>query len=150
MAATSDPIRVVTHVRMAPSEAFALFTEGINQWWPTDRHAVSDRPLRVDVTPGPEGRIVEVANDGAVEVWAEVEDWEPGERVVLAWHPGDAPAHATRVEARFRGSAEGCEVTVEHGGFEVLGDDAAAAIDGWRETWEHAVGFCFEQIANSG
>lgn len=145
------PIRVSTTVAMAPLEAFGLFTEGINQWWPTDRHAVTPRPIRVAFDPGPDGRIVEVANDGDLEVWATVHVWEPGDRVVLDWFPGQDPALAQRVEAVFTEEGEGCDVVVTHDGFEVLASDQRDAdVASWRETWEHAVGFCFEQIANSG
>lgn len=132
---TVPPVLRAAHVRRSPAEAFRLFTEHIGAWWPLPTHGLhGDRAGGLSFVGG---RLVERALTGETTVWAEVEAWEPGVRLALAWHPGRADGPASRVEVTFAGDADGTRVELVHHGWERFGEAAAAARAGYSGsgTW---------------
>ena len=131
-------------VGATPERAFETFTAGFASWWPLDSHHIGTQAA-VDVVmePHPGGRWYERAADGTECDWGFVISYEPPSRLVLAWHLNPDwdfdpdPARATEVEVTFAPDGEHTVVTLEHRGFEVLGErgpemrDAVSSPGGW-------------------
>jgi uncharacterized protein YndB with AHSA1/START domain len=121
--------RVVT-VKAPPERAFAVFTEGIGEWWPLERaHIGAQPPAEAVVEPREGGRWFERAADGSECDWGHVLAWEPPHRVVFSWAISvdfkPDPAIASEVEVRFTPEGEGAtRVELEHRGLEVYGEHA--------------------------
>ena len=69
-------------------------------------------------------------------VWGTVLTWEPPSRVAFSWHPGGNAETAQTVEVTFTRRGTSTEVTLAHGGWERLGEEAALARDGYNNGWE--------------
>ena len=124
-----EPIRLAIEVACPPDHAFAVWTAGIDRWWPAD-HTVSGRDdLVVVLEPRAGGRIFEREPDGAEHDWGEVTIWEPPRRLGYLWHLRRDRADATVVEIRFVAAGEGTRVEIEHRGWEALGSEGEA----WRD-----------------
>ena len=128
----TEPVEKTLILPVSPDEAFRLFTQGIDRWWPKDSHSTSasegHEARDVTVEPAPGGRILETRHDGAVTEWGRIRDWVPGARLRFTWHPGRTPDEATEVELRFTADAIGCRVDLTHSGFDGLA--ARARYDG--------------------
>lgn len=135
--ATAAPVMRTTHVRCTPDHAFAVFTEQIGQWWPTEPHSM----YGPDST-GPnfeDGKIVERASDGRSTIWGEVLTWEPPEKFSVTWQLGGADDKQTVVTVYFRPDGNGTRVDLEHVGWEVYGDEAEAMRTGYNNGWVEVV-----------
>jgi uncharacterized protein YndB with AHSA1/START domain len=136
---TLAPIRRTITVRCALDRAFRVFTEDIGKWWPLGTHSVAEYTYggRVKATTAvlegrTGGRVYEVMADGRECHWAEVLEWEPPTRLVLAWKPNPDRPSPTEVEITFTDVGDGqTRVDVEHRGWERLGEDAAEAREGY-------------------
>ena len=127
----SEETRVcaLTTVPIPPDEAFALFTEEVDTWWrhgPRFRVAINGREGVMHFEPGEGGRLLEVYGDAADETFelGRILVWEPGKRLVFLIGGRDfAPDEWTEVEIRFEWVEQGTRVSVEHYGFDELGED---------------------------
>lgn len=138
-----EPVR--KHVRVARSveEAFDLFVRGIDRWWPIELHSrVTDEQYgdgvtveRVVFETRLGGRVYEVTSEGVEGLWAEVLEFEEPDRFVLAWKPNDRPEPPTEVEVRFEPDGDGTLVSLEHRGWERLGERADTAQQGYADGW---------------
>ena len=109
-------VKTVT-VPLDPDRAFALFTTGIDQWWPLEPHSVGGA-TSLGVTLSADG-IVEKLADGTTTTWGEILQWQPPSRVVMTWHPGaDAGPAQTQVAVTFESTPDGTLVRLEHSGWE--------------------------------
>ncbi len=146
----TDPIRKTLSVPLPPDDAFRLFAEQIDRWWPKDSHSTSANEQavarRVDIEPRKGGQITETRHDGHQTAWGHVTHWEPGRRLAFDWHPGRDPAQATQVDVRFVTDAVGCQVSLVHDGFDRLGRDAARMHAGYTTGWDLVLG-CFARAA---
>jgi len=152
-----EPLRFSVVLRCPPPAAFKAFTEDVSAWWPLATHSVGQaraRSCRIDAGAG--GRMVEVSVEGDETTWAEVAAWEPPDRLVLRWHPGQPAEAAQEVEVRFSAVADGTRVDLEHrdwrrtaegarqrsayeGGWKgVLERQFAAWVDANEAAWRHA------------
>jgi uncharacterized protein YndB with AHSA1/START domain len=89
------------------------------------------------------GRWYEKAADGTECPWGFVTAYERPHRLLLAWHLNPEwdfdpdPAHATEVEITFEPDGDRTVVTLEHRGFEALGErgpevrDSVSSPGGW-------------------
>ncbi len=130
----TTPVEKTVTVPLPPEDAFRLFTQGIDRWWPKDSHSTSAADgaaaQSVRVEPKVGGRILETRHDGAEAEWGRIHDWAPGERVRYSWYPGRSAEEATEVEVRFTADAIGCRIDLTHSGFAAL--SARATYDtGW-------------------
>jgi uncharacterized protein YndB with AHSA1/START domain/uncharacterized protein YciI len=116
------PVRCDVRIAADPDEAFARFTDEIGRWWPMEGHSVHGAEAAVAFTTG---LLVETGPDGEPDVWGEVLDWQPPDRLLLTWHPGRPDGPATEVEVRFTAAADGTAVALEHRGFGALADAGA-------------------------
>jgi uncharacterized protein YndB with AHSA1/START domain len=132
-AVSVEPVRRTVTVGRSVEDAFALFTEGISTWWPFPSHSIGGADTVAAVFKPESGRLYEVLADGTEHDWADIIEWSPPERFVLAWHPN--PERRTEVEVRFIAAGEGTRVELEHRGWERLGAVAhearASYVSGW-------------------
>jgi len=130
------PVRRSVWVRRDLDAAFRRFTEEIGTWWPHRSHSVGGaRVVRVVFEPGVGGRIFEEHDDGRRFQWGQVLDWDPPNGVVFSWHPSRSPDTAQRVAVRFTAEAGGTRLSLEHSGWEALGDLARTAQRGYGLGW---------------
>jgi hypothetical protein len=140
MTAALPPVRRSVHVPLSPAEAFALFTESARLWWPFAGHSCSgERGADLRFEPRAGGAVVEHAPDGRQWTWGTLSAWEPPRRFAMSWHPGLPLAEATLLEVSFDAVGDGCEVRVEHGGWEARGDEAATKRDQYDHGWPHTL-----------
>jgi uncharacterized protein YndB with AHSA1/START domain len=127
---TEPPIRREVIVPADAATAFAVFTDRIGAWWPLAELSVHGDGTVALV----DGDLVETAADGRRAVWGSVTTWEPPRRLALTWHPGRDAESASRVTVTFEDRPDGTLVTLEHDGWEVYADPAAARAEygqGW-------------------
>jgi uncharacterized protein YndB with AHSA1/START domain len=135
-------------VRVAPSEAFRLFTEEIDGWWRGGlRYRIGKRRSVVHLEPKLGGRLFESFETGAgvkVKETGRVTCFEPPTRLVLEWRAVNfAPHESTEVEVLFQPSASGTLVTVRHRGWSKIradhparhAQDAPAFLGGLGRWW---------------
>lgn len=128
MTSTASPIVRTALVARPLGEAFAVFTDEIGAWWPLPTHSVFQ--AEAGGVHFVDGRLVERSIDGRDTVWAEVLEWDPPHRLVLAWHPGVEPGPSDqrppsgRVEVSFADEDGATRVQVRHDGWEAFGEEA--------------------------
>ncbi len=129
-----EPLRMSVTVPLSQQQAFALFTERIDTWWPLEVHAVSrDRGKTCSFEPRAGGRIKERTKSGEEYVWANVLAYEPPRRIVVSWHPNNSPA--TELEITFTPADPGTLVELEHRNWEVFGELAEEARTAYSGGW---------------
>jgi uncharacterized protein YndB with AHSA1/START domain len=140
---TATAVRHSITVAAPQEQAFAMFTEGFDRWWPRT-HKIGEAELAEAVLEGREGgRWYERDVDGSECDWGTVLVWDPPARVVLDWQLSgefayDADLH-TEVEVSFVAEdPDSTRVTLEHRGLDAYGDQlekVRRSIDspgGWR------------------
>ncbi|NDV01017.1 SRPBCC domain-containing protein [Pseudoroseicyclus tamaricis] len=139
-----SPVETALHVPLRPAEAFRLFTERMEEWWPLATHSLSagegDLPLGLTMERHEGGRIVETKPDGTQGTWGRIHEWRPGERLGITWHVGRAEEEATRVEVTFTSTDSGTYIHLVHSGFEVLGAAAATIQASYGTGWPLVLG----------
>ena len=133
---TIEPVRKSIEVACGPADAFRLFTDEIDSWWPLATHSVGAADAVSCHFEGRDGgRIYETLADGTIHLWGTITAWEPSARVVFSWHPGRDATTAQEVELRFIGISSGTRIELEHRGWEILGDRAAEVRAGYETGW---------------
>ena len=134
-----DPVVRTIVVPCSAATAFAVFTRDMTKWWPLASNTVSAmtgtvaRGVTMEEKLG--GAVVEIAGDGSRLVWGKVTDWQPGRALAFDWHAGDTPDRATHVKVAFADREGGARVTLTHSGWEVLGEQAQGARNGYDQGW---------------
>jgi uncharacterized protein YndB with AHSA1/START domain len=117
--AVIEVVRKTVTVDCAVEEAFRIFTAEATSWWPVESHSIHGDTVReVVFEPDVGGEIYEVAESGERAHWATVLEWEPPNRLVLAWNILERPGDLTEVEVRFLPEGESTRVELEHRGWE--------------------------------
>lgn len=119
---TADvPVRKSIAVKASLEEAFRIFTEDFDSWWPRSHHIGKSPMTRAIVECREGGRCYTVQEDGTDCDWGRVLAWEPPRRLVFAWQIthqwGYEPdlAKSSEVEVRFTPAAGGTtRVDLEH------------------------------------
>lgn len=119
------PVRKTVVVEADPQRAFAVFTAGIDRWWPKS-HGIGATPVKESILePFVGGRWYARHEDGTDVVVGHVRVWQPAERLVVSWEisadwkPDPRPALTSEVEVRFIAAAGGrTRVELEHRNFE--------------------------------
>ena len=125
------PIRREVLVDADPQTAFEVFTARIGQWWPLAELSVYGAGATVAFDGG---QIVERGPDGATSLWGTVTRWEPPGALAFSWHPGHGPERASYVSITFAAADDQTLVTVEHTGWEIFADPAAARAE-YNQGW---------------
>jgi uncharacterized protein YndB with AHSA1/START domain len=124
------PVRKSIVVEATPAQAFAVFTAGIDRWWPKT-HGIGQGAILESVLESfVGGRWYARHADGSIAVLGHVLAWQPGERLVVSWEingqwqSDPRPAFTSEVEVRFSAEASGrTRVDLDHRNFERM--DAA-------------------------
>ena len=122
-------ILVALRVAAPPQRAFEVFTREISLWWRPNGlfQFTPGRTGRLSFEPGPEGRLLETYDDGAVFEIGRVRAWEPPRRLVFSWRQASfRPEQETEVQVRFEPAGAETRVTVEHSGWDTLPQEHAA------------------------
>jgi uncharacterized protein YndB with AHSA1/START domain len=125
-------IRKSVTVRRPIEEAFALFTDGIDTWWPLATHSIYGERAKTAVFEGRRGgRLYEISHDGEEGVWGTVTMWDPPYRIVHSWYPGRGEETAQEVEIEFVAEGGRTRVEMEHRGWERAPERRAGYDTGW-------------------
>jgi uncharacterized protein YciI/uncharacterized protein YndB with AHSA1/START domain len=130
---TLPPIHREILVDAGPDVAFALFTSKIGDWWPLAGLSVFGAGATVAFE---DGALVERSPDGAAAEWGQVTSWLPPGEFSMTWHPGRDTLAASQVTVTFRAAGQQTLVVLEHTGWDVFADPAAARAEyehGWPE-----------------
>ena len=141
---TIEPIRKSVCVACPPARAFTLFTARMGRWWPA-RMTIAAAPFaEIVIEPRVGGLWFERSADGVESQWGHVMEWEPPDRVLLAWQIGEGfrfdPGLVTELEMRFEAEGEGCRVSLEHRHLERLGAVAESLAKLLAGGWPTIVG----------
>jgi uncharacterized protein YndB with AHSA1/START domain len=129
-------VRQTVHVALPAPDAFRLFTDGIQQWWPLEEGYSygMDRSKEIHLEARVGGRFFERFVDGVEFEVGRVTVYEPPERIVFTWKDPDWTA-ATEVEVSFVPEGDGTRVSLVHRGFHRLGPDWEAVAARWGSGW---------------
>jgi len=101
------PVRKTITVGASLEDAFDVFTEEVDTWWPRTHHIGKSPMRRILIEGRAGGRCYTEQEDGTECDWGQVLVWEPPRRLILAWQIthvwGYQPdvAKASEVEVRF-------------------------------------------------
>ena len=143
------PIKRSVQVKVAPAQAFELFTARMGDWWPKGKTIGKRSHVAITVEPMPGGKWAERDDDGAEMQWGKVLAWEPPSRLLLAWQLNSEfvfdPDLVTEVELTFAPIEDGTLVSLEHRHLERFGDAAervaASLAGGWSPRLENYAAF---------
>lgn len=151
------PVRKTIVVAATPEKAFAVFTAGIDRWWPKS-NGIGASPIRESIIePFVGGRWYTRCEGDTEVVVGHVRVWQPAERFVVSWgisvqwKPDARVALASEVEVRFVAETNGStRVELEHRNFERMGATAGETMrkgvdNGWPALLE-----LFAKEASSG
>ena len=130
---TLPPIHREILVDAPPDAAFALFTSKIGDWWPLAELSVFGAGATVGFE---DGALVERSPDGQSAEWGQVTSWRPPGEFSMTWHPGRDTLAASQITVTFRAAGDQTLVVLEHAGWDVFADPAAARAEyehGWPE-----------------
>lgn len=131
-----EPVRHAVEVALDAARAFELFIDQIDTWWPLASHSVGGARATGCYFEGRAGgRVFETLEDGGLQLWGTVSEWDPPARVVFSWHPGRDATTAQEVELVFIELGGRTRVELCHRGWEALGDRAAEARDRYHSGW---------------
>lgn len=151
MNAVLPPVEQRIVVKLAPADAFELFTRGLARWWPFRGHSCSDDAEDVLFDGRVGGAVTEVGKDGSRHTWGTLTAWDPPSTFAMSWHPGQGAERATQLAIRFTAVPGGCEVHLLHGGWDALGADGDAMRGnydkGWGRVFELYVAFAAKEGA---
>jgi Activator of Hsp90 ATPase homolog 1-like protein len=129
---TIQPVRRAVTVERPLEDAFRVFTEGLDTWWPVATHSIAKDAVETVVMEGRAGgRLYERTADGAESDWGRMLVWEPPRRVAFEWHITGTP---TEVEVRFTPDGDRTRIDLEHRGFERL-EDGEARRESYSNGW---------------
>jgi len=147
--ATDTSVRTSIVVDAPIERAFAVFTDDMGSWWPSDHHILEGELAEMVFEPRAGGHVYDRAVDGSECRWARVLAYDPPERVVFSWDISPRwqiepdPDKASEIEVRF--IAEGPQrtrVELEHRNLERHGEgwegvrDAVGSPGGWNRGLE--------------
>ncbi|HWW33103.1 MAG TPA: SRPBCC family protein [Steroidobacteraceae bacterium] len=122
------PVRKTIVIDATPERTFAVFTAGIDRWWPRG-HGIGAAPLvKSVIEPFVGGRWYTTHENGAEVTVGHVRAWEPPGRFVVGWEitpdwkPEPRVELSSEVEVRFLPEAGGrTRLELEHRNFERMG-----------------------------
>ena len=129
---TIQPVRRAVTVERPLEDAFRVFTEGLDIWWPVATHSITKNAVETVVMEGcADGRLYERTAGGAENDWGRMLVWEPPRRIAFEWQITGTP---TEVEVRFTPEGDRTRVDLEHRGFERL-EDGAERRESYNNGW---------------
>jgi hypothetical protein len=136
-ATETAPIQKTLLVPIPVEKAFALFTSGMDSWWPYESHSIAGEKVETAVLePREGGRWYERDAEGTEHDWATVTAWDPPTRFVVDWHVSPEVA-GSELEVRFAPEGDGTRVELEHRGWERCG---AGRRENYSGGWDFVLG----------
>jgi uncharacterized protein YciI len=137
------PIRREIVVEADQDTAFEAFTAGIGRWWPVAELSVHGGGSTVEFA---DGQIVERSAGGDKAIWGSITTWDPPGALAFTWHPGRDPDRASQVRVTFTELGEQTRVRLEHAGWEIFDDPAAARAE-YDEGWPQVLDCYRDDVA---
>jgi uncharacterized protein YndB with AHSA1/START domain len=134
-------------VNCSVEEAFRIFTADARSWWPVDSHSIHVDVAEIVFEPRSGGEVYEVSASGERGHWADVIEWDPPTRLVLAWNILRSDDAATEVEVRFLPDGEGTRVELEHRGWERLAEGGAEKRANYDGGWDFVLGKYVDRLS---
>jgi uncharacterized protein YndB with AHSA1/START domain len=144
MQAADTSVQTSIVVEAPIDRAFAVFTEGIGSWWPSDHHILEADLAEMVFEPRVGGHVYDRGVDGSECRWARVLAYEPPNRIAFSWDINTQwqlesdPRRTSEVEVRFVAEDPArTRVVLEHRNLERHGEgwekmrDAVGSPDGW-------------------
>ena len=142
-----EVVRKSVTVDCAVEEAFRIFTADAMSSWPVESHSIHGADVReVVFEPAVGGEVYEIAESGERGHWATVLQWEPPNRLVLAWNVLEREGNLTEVEVRFLPEGEGTRVELEHRGWENVVESGAEKRDAYETGWDFVIGEFVDRV----
>ena len=135
-----EVVRKTVTVDCTVEEAFRVFTSEATSWWPSQSHSIHGSVSEIVFEPRAGGRVYEVAESGEHGHWATVLEWEPPNRLLLAWNILERAGDVTEVEVRFLPDEVGTLVQLEHRGWENVELEGAAKRENYDSGWDVVLG----------
>ena len=130
------PVVKRIEVNTSITDAFAVFTAGLDSWWPKESHSIGEGEVsEIVVEARHDGRIVEVWRDGTRYEWARFTEWDPPHRFEMEWRPNPEPGPKTTVEVVFTPGDGSTVVELRHYGWERLGPVARDLRGNYETGW---------------
>lgn len=127
---TENPIKQNLTVSISADQAFKVFTQELNSWWPKEFTWAGDALKKIAIEPRENGRCFEQGPHGFECDWGRVLEWDPPHRIVFTWQidpdraPQPNPEKASEIEVVFEGGNVKTEITFIHRNFEKHGEHA--------------------------
>jgi hypothetical protein len=146
-----NAIRQSIQVECEIEDAFRLFTEQFDAWWPLASYSIEGKNARTCVVePWIGGRVFERGRSGEEHDWGTVTTWDPPNRVSFRWHPGRTEKHEDElVDVRFDAGSHGTQVTVIHSGWDTSGVAVCSVQGTLAEPFSTLIQKCFAEFANT-
>jgi uncharacterized protein YndB with AHSA1/START domain len=135
-----EVVRKTVTVDCTVEEAFRIFTADALSWWPVETHSIHQSVSEIVFEPRVGGEVYEVADSGERGHWATVLEWEPPNRLVLAWNILARQGDITEVEVRFLPDGERTRVELEHRGWENVELENVAKRENYDGGWDAVLG----------
>lgn len=135
-----EVVRKTVTVDCTVEEAFRVFTADAVSWWPVETHSIHQSVSEIVFEPHVGGDVYEIAESGERGHWATVLQWDPPNRLVLAWNVLRAEDEPTEVEVRFVAEDDGARVELEHRGWERLAEGGADKRESYDTGWDFVLG----------
>ncbi len=134
------PLVKTIEVPCEPDEAFEVFVDGMDSWWPLDQFSASvkrgKQAKRLDVDPRVGGKIVEIGADDSEHLWGTITAYEPPSYLRMDFHIGLPAATASLVEVRFTSVGdERTQVVLTQSEWERFGEYAEMMRNGYPRGW---------------
>ena len=118
--------------RCRSTEAFPLFTDGINTWWPFAGHSIGGEQTGDGGFDLEAKRLYEREADGSEHDWADIVAWEPPNRFLLGWRVNpDAPVTEVEVGSWPTAPRRGSSSSTAAGSAAPRADDRSSYDGGW-------------------
>jgi uncharacterized protein YndB with AHSA1/START domain len=130
-----EVIRKTVTVDCSVEEAFRVFTADALSWWPVETHSIHESVDEIVFEPEVGGAVYEIGTNGERGHWATVLEWEPPNKLVLAWNILEREGDVTEVEVRFIPENGSTRVELEHRGWENV------AVEGPRKRANYETGW---------
>ena len=138
-----DPIIKSIEVPCSQEEAFEVFLNKMDSWWPLDRFTTSAmagapaKSIRVEVKQG--GNIVEIGSDGAETLWGTIKSYDPHGFLSMEFHvpqPDENVESRSLLELQFTALGDDrTRVKLTQSSWEALGEMAEQMHGGYSEAW---------------
>jgi uncharacterized protein YndB with AHSA1/START domain len=142
-----EVVRKTVTVDCTVEEAFRVFTVDALSWWPVENHSIHQSVSEIVFEPHVGGEVYEISESGERGYWATVRQWDPPNRLVLAWNILRSEGDPTEVEVRFVPDGPATRVELEHRGWERLAERGADKRSSYDSGWDFVLGRFEERIA---